>query len=321
MFKRGARVVFAFSDTAGANACLAQAFIIHKEIKCNVACLSNKPIASTLWATSVQVKQQLTEGDLQHADVLFTGTSHPITSGHFELHAIHVAKAKKIYTIAFVDHWTSIAKRFELNGINVFPDEIWLPDEFAKSIALKEGIPEALIRVHVNPYLIYLSSHWKSAYPEKSYTLKLGLSSKKKLIVIAPDPVSLRIQDFDPGFTETTALHDLLGVISQSEVQDRVLILIKAHPLQPLEAIQPVIDQYSSIDLKLITKSDNPELINIADLVVGFYSNFLVEALAMNKPILRYYPGDPTLDPFRHLSRLSPISNPSQALLSLQAIL
>jgi hypothetical protein len=321
MFTKGTQVVFAFSDAAGANACLAQAFIIQKENQCSVSCFSNKSMASTHWTTSVQLKHSIIESDLKQAGVLFTGTSHPTTSDHFELQAIRLAKAKKIHTIALVDHWTNIVMRFNLKGETIFPDEIWLLDDQAKTIAVQEGVPETLIRVKRNPYLVYLSSYWKSAYAEKSYAKKSGISVEKKIIVIAPDPVSLRIQDFNPGFTEITALDDLFDAITQSGIQDRMTVVIKAHPLQPMDVLRTVLDQHSALNVKLITESDNPELINIADLVIGFYSNFLLEAHAMGKPVLRYFPGEPATDPLRHLSQLTPISNRSQALLSLQAIL
>jgi hypothetical protein len=322
MFKRGSRVVFAFSDAAGANACLAQAFIVQQENQCRVACFSNKQPSSLHWQQAVSLKEKLAERDLEGAEILFSGTSHPTTSNYFELDAIRLAKSKNIYTVAFVDHWTNIRMRFDLAGEMVYPDEIWLLDEHAKSIAIKEDLPASLLWIHKNPYLVYLSAHWKSAYPQGGYIKKLNLLSQRKVIVIAPDPITPRIKDFDPGFTEHSAVQDLLHVIYQSEIKNHITILIKAHPLQPKETLGPVLEKYSALglDLKLITESDNPELINIAYLVIGFYSNFLLEAHAMNKPVIRYYPGNPQIDPLRHLTSLPPISNPSQALLTLHSL-
>lgn len=321
MFAKGAQVVFAFSDAAGANACLAQAYILQKENLCTVSCFSNKPVASKHWAVPVQVKQELTETDLQDAKVLFTGTSHADTSGHFELHAIRLARKKGIHTIAFVDHWTSISIRFNLKTETIYPHEIWVPDETAKEMAIKEGIPEELIEVKKNPYLVYLSAHWKSIYPHRTYRKNFAVPLEKKIIVIAPDPISLRLKDFNPGFTETTALEDLLTVLDQTGAYQDSAILLKAHPLQPIETLHAVLHRHANLSVKIVTDSDNPELINIADLVIGFYSNFLLEANAMGKPVLRYFPGNAAVDPFKHLAPLPAISNRSQALLSLQAIL
>lgn len=312
-------VAFAFSDAAAANACLAQAFILKKEFDCEVSLFSNRQRNYSHWNFPIQYIDEVTPAQLQHIDLVFTGTSHPESSGAFELKAIQQSQSKNIHTIAFVDHWTLIRTRFESRDEIVYPDEIWVLDKTAKEIAIKEGIPEKLIRVHQNPFLTYLSSYWKSAYIGKDYTKEIGLPSDKKIIVIAPDPVSLRLKEANPGFTEANALHDLLATLGK--LNKPLTIVLKAHPLQPMEILQPVLDQYSSLGVTILTESNNPELVNIADLVIGFYSNFLLEAHALNKPVLRYFPGNPKLDPLQHFSQLAPISNPSQALLSLQAIL
>jgi len=321
--KERERVVFVFSDAAGANACLAQAFILQKENNCEITCFSNKQnFHEAQWPFLVQLKEKITESDLQNADVLFTGTSHPESSSHFELKAIQLAKSKYLNTIAYVDHWTNISLRFEWNGEMVYPNEVWLPDQMAQTMAIKEGVPEKIIQIRKNPYLAYLASHWKSVYPEKGYAKKLLLPSSKKIIVIAPDPISLRTKDFDPGFTEVSALTALLESIQKSGMQDRVAVVIKAHPLQPVEVLLPALNHFISLGLtlKVLTESNNPELINIADLVIGFYSNFLLEAREMNKSVVRYFPGNSELDPLKHLVDLPSISNASEALLSLQSL-
>lgn len=315
------RVVFAFSDAAAANTCLAQAFIWKREFNSEIIHFSNRRHNIPHWNFPIQYVDQVTQADLQQGDILFTGTSHPESSSSFEVRAILEARKKKIYTIAFVDHWTLIRKRFELDGENILPDEIWVLDETAKTTAINEGIPEKLVHIHKNPFHIYLSSYWKSAYTRKDFAKEIGLSSRNKIVVIAPDPISLRIKDFDPGFTEVSALNDLLSALHKLKILARVVVVIKAHPLQPVELLNPILDQYTSLGLtiKLLTQSDNPELINLADLVIGFYSNFLLEAHAMNKSVIRYFPGNLAVDPLKHLSYLPPISNPSQALLSLQS--
>lgn len=313
------RIAFAFSDAAAAHACLAQAFTLKQEFNCKIVLLSNRQRHFPHWNFPVQYTDHVTESHLRDCDLLFTGTSHPESSDSFEVQAIRTAKTKNIYTIAFVDHWTLIRTRFESGGEIIFPNEVWVLDEIAKSTAIQEGVPEKIIRIHQNPFLLYLATYWKSAYAGKEYATEIGLPSDKKIVVIAPDPVSIRLQHVNPGFTEASALHDLLNALS--ELAKPLTIVLKAHPLQPMEVLHPILNQHSSLRVRVIKESNNPELIHLADLVIGFYSNFLLEAQAMNKPVLRYFPGNLKLDPLQHLTRIPPISNPSQALLSLQAIL
>jgi hypothetical protein len=45
-----------------------------------------------------------------------------------------------------------------------------------------------------------------------------------------------------------------------------------------------------------------PDLVHASDVVLGFFSNLLLEADALGRPVVRYHPGDAALDPLSHLS-------------------
>src|SRR5689334_16494405 len=128
----GNHIAFVFSDQAGANACNALATICKVENKTSVFLFSNK--------RRIEFDTAITD----HApdfrklgiDCVFTGTSHPESSNHFEVDCIKKARSQRIFTISFIDHWTNFKLRFEGLNISQYPDEIWVVDETAKQLAI-----------------------------------------------------------------------------------------------------------------------------------------------------------------------------------------
>ena len=56
--------------------------------------------------------------------------------------------------------------------------------------------------------------------------------------------------------------------------------------------------------------SDINTLIYYSDVVIGFFSNFLIEATIMRKPVIRFFPKEISNDPFSHLA-IGKIAYPS----------
>jgi hypothetical protein len=72
------------------------------------------------------------EDALKDASVLISGTG---WSSPIEHDGRQLAKKLGIYSIAVIDHWVNYRDRFVRNGITVLPDEIWVVDEYALSLA------------------------------------------------------------------------------------------------------------------------------------------------------------------------------------------
>jgi hypothetical protein len=244
-------------------------------------------------------------------DCVFTGTSHPDSSDSYEVNCIKQAKQNKIYVISFIDHWINFKLRFEGLREEEMPDEIWVVDEWARELAIKEQLPANKLVVHENPYHFYLKNYWRSAYSGKKYFNLIDIPEKGFHILFAPDPLSLRMDSHELGFTEAGALATLLDIIEQ--VESEVFVIIKAHPLQPADVLDKVLSKYSLHNYKLIREADNCELINASDLIIGFYSNFLLEAKALNKNLVRFFPGNPHKDLFRNNKNIEgACSNPEE---------
>jgi hypothetical protein len=246
--------------------------------------------------TSFNLKLQVDKPDW-----IFTGTSHPESSGRFELEIIKQAKRLSIPTWAFIDHWTALALRFQDRDGFTWPDKIIVLDDQAKALAIEDGIPNDLLCIHSNPYIDYIEQYWKPSIPANELKNSIGIKDTSATVILyAPDPLSLRNEEEVWGFNEGIVLKDLLEILKDIP---NVVLLIKKHPLQPKGIMEDAILHlgYHHIPVHFIKTINNLELINIADLVIGFYSNFLIEAAALHKKIIRYFPKTGELDPIKHL--------------------
>jgi hypothetical protein len=300
----GKHIAFVFSDAAGANACMALAKMCKKENKIQTSLFSNKKYSSTEFENLTITKVMPSLKSLG-VDCVFTGTSHPHSSEHFEVNCIRNAVKEKIYTISFIDHWVNFKLRF--NGLKTFeyPDEIWVVDETAKQLAVSEGLPEEKIVVKSNPYHYYLKNQWQSKYIDKNYLKNFGIPITGFHILFAPDPLSIRNGKSIAGFTEEDVFKEILLVMA--ELGDDICLIVKCHPLQPMENLMRIHQEYKKRNCFLIKEADAIELINIADIVVGFYSNLLLEAEALGKQVIRYFPGNDEADLLKHKTSLKKV--------------
>lgn len=295
--------IIAFSDPAGAKACLGLAQILKsKQKKTELLLLSNKNYSFySDWNIPVIVTDGFNENLFSgKADWVFTGTSHPDSSRGFELEFIKYAKQHHIPSYSFIDHWTGILIRFLDGARYVFPDQVIVLDEKARRLAIQEGIPGEIISVSNNPYLDYIKTLWK---PDPREQLLLKEFSQKnhldKIILYAPDPLSLRGEEVLWGFNEAVALRDLLVATENKNFS----ILIKKHPLQPENVLEEVVHEFREKDgtVFFVESFKSLDLMYFADVIVGFHSNFLLEANALGKKIIRYFPESLTGDPLSHL--------------------
>jgi hypothetical protein len=293
--------LFLFSDPSGAKSCLALASILKKEsYPGDFELISNKAYDFYAdWDLAVIVNERFDLNNVKNKpDWVFTGTSHPESSKFFEVRQITRAKQLNIHVYSFIDHWINFKLRFEGLLISELPDEIWVVDEEAGKLAIKEGLPEAQIRIRGNPYHYYLKHYWKPKFADKNYLTTLGIPANHFHILFAPDPFSLRGRDKQVGFSEIDALRDLLNIVTL--LNSNMFLVIKLHPLQPEDQIRDLLNASVKINYKLIVDADVPELINSCDLVIGMYSNLLLEAFILDKKVIRYFPGNKNEDLLRH---------------------
>ena len=224
---------------------------------------------------------------------IFTGTSY---TSKLEVKFIKIAKQLEIPTYSFIDHYTSFLDRFNLDGEQVYPDFICLIDDLAKSILHQKKIEVPAI-ITGNYFHQYLKM-WKPIYTKKEFLEKVGIQlGKKKLCVYGPDPLSniVKFNEFD--FDELEATIQLSKIAE--DLKETHQFILNPHPNQNLEKISKACGSHMFLISQPI---DVNSLIYYAYVVVCFFSNFLVEATILNKPVLRFYLNKEMSDPFEKMN-------------------
>ncbi|MCE7995978.1 MAG: hypothetical protein HEP71_28620 [Roseivirga sp.] len=215
-------------------------------------------------------------------DYLLTGTSY---TSRIELGFIKTINQRKITTAAFIDHYTRFQDRFEMSGEMIYPHQIGVIDEKARGIAHENSLTKhSQIVVTGNFYHQFLEE-WTPAISKAELYDQLGLDIGKKLVVFAPEPLS-NVENARGvfGFDEIETTSGLID--SLSTVSDGINLVLTAHPNQNITLLHPIIEGRLTLNNGRVGVN---ELIHYADMVIGMFSNFLIEAIAMNRPVLRYF--------------------------------
>lgn len=295
--------IIAFSDPAGAKACLAFASILkstNKDITFKI--FSNKQYEFyNNWDIEISVISNEDFIDFSRYSWIFTGTSHPKSSQLFELKLLQKASRQQINTYSFVDHWTNFLIRFQdENGSCYFPDNILVLDDYAIELAVKDGLPRKNVRKIENPYLTYVKNYWISDISFSDFSLKFNIPASKTIVLYAPDPISLRNDKGTMGFDEITVLKELLFIFRQ---KPNLFLIISLHPLQKTEQIESILIDFNIDNVFIDTKKiNNLDVISHSDIIIGFYSNFLLEADKLGKKVYRYFPENADKDYLKHLN-------------------
>jgi hypothetical protein len=289
------RGLFVFSDPGGAKPVLSLAKSLESNLDfCKIVSDRSysffKDFNLEVSDSNLTVESEI---QLTQPDFLFVGTSY---TSNIELRYVKEATRLGIKSFAFVDHWTSFKERFVLNDQTVYPSVILVIDEIAKNKALEVGIPERLIEVFGNPYHQFIGQ-WKPSISKTKFFSQLGFNIEgKKFITYAPDPLSNVNGELIYGFDEVSATKKFVECLQNLE--DDFVILLKVHPNQSINRIKNVIGKPIVL---LPDNIDTNSLMYYSDLVVGFFSSFLIEASIMNKPVLRFLIDGYQKDPFESM--------------------
>lgn len=287
------KTLFVFSDPGGAKPMLALASNYRKE---DILIISDRR-----YAFYKDFGLDVTSFNGEPADLIdrfspvkvITGTSY---SSDIEKRFIAAAKQRKVPVASFIDHWTSFLARFYADGGYVFPDEIWVLDERAAALGIREGLPPAVIKITGNPYHKYLAS-WQPLIQRDALSAVFGvdLPSSKPYIVYAPDPLSNVNGGETFGFDELMATKELVKL---TRGIDRYNFVLKPHPNQDIDRLLPLLDENW---LVVSAQSDSNTLIYYSTAVIGFFSSFLIESLLMGKKVYRFLGPETKYDPLKEM--------------------
>jgi hypothetical protein len=297
MHKKKEKIIFVFSDPGGAKPIMSLAELIDK----NDYILVSDRYYSFYNEFDVDVTILETGFDSlidnYKPDIIFTATSY---KSDIEKKFLQIASLRNIKTISFVDHWTSIVERFQYQNVIYLPSVLQVIDNRAKEIAVQQGLPTDIIEIVGNPYHERLKN-WKPTQSKISFLKEIGINeNQSKLVVYAPDPLSNVNGKDSFGFDEIMATNKLVELFQNNNIPN-CIVLIKTHPNQNIQLIQEAILNQSAFVLLPESISAN-STIYFADVILGFFSSFLLEANILNKTIYRYLPFGIKQDPIKELN-------------------
>jgi len=219
------------------------------------------------------------------SDFVLTGTS---SYSPLEKMAIAASKQYGIRVASFLDHWTNYKIRFRLDNKLILPNELWVGDKYAFSIA-KRHFPVNKIKLVPNPYFEEIKN-------EISKLQCLSPKNKKYRILYVCDPIkdSEKIYHNDSsflGYDEFEALEYFLNHIHKIFLEGKIeKILIRPHPSEHNKKYLYVIDRYKDLPIAISRNKILLHDCSWANVVVGCETMALVVALLANKVIISCIP-------------------------------
>lgn len=218
---------------------------------------------------------------IQNSDTLILGTS---WQSELEKRAFLLAKKNNISKIIVVlDHWIDYKKRLIYKNNFLKPDQIWVVDSFAYSIAKKE-FPDIEI-IHIkNFYLEDIKNKYKR--------YKVNESINNNILFIGDNSSEYqnsKIINEKWNYNEIISLEFFLKNIKSLEIEKPILT-IRPHPSEESFKYLGIINKYKDINIKL---SNNDALIDdllISSIVIGTDSMALFIASYLGMKVISIIP-------------------------------
>jgi hypothetical protein len=221
---------------------------------------------------------------INQADWVLTGTSWP---ADLERRAIQLARQLGKKSISFLDHWGYYLERFKNDGAMVYPDEIWVGDEYALQIA-RRVISDVDIVQKPNPYFEDIEAQLVVLAEDRSEEQK---PEKSILYVSAPLSRYATLKYGDKnywGFTEDTAFRYFMDNISVLNHPTEIVVL-RPHPSEIRSDYEWAVEEYAP-NVRIGGRTDLLTEIHCADIVAGFNSMAMVIGLIAGKRIINALP-------------------------------
>ena len=237
-------------------------------------------------------------------DWVLCGTS---WQSNLEWDAIQEAKKQKRKVVSFLEHWGNYLERFNRNGIEILPDEIWVGDIYAQKIA-RDSFPDTKVKLLENPYLAEVKLLLGRVKPkEKIINQNIALflcENKSEHMLFQHGDVNYL------GYTEHDALQLFIDNMERIDKNISVLI-IRPHPSEKNPE-----EKYAWVKNYPMQKSCNIQFseevsliqdIMDCDIVAGAETMAMVVGLTLEKRVISSIPkkGKKCVLPFSDIEHIS----------------
>lgn len=296
------RGIFVFSDAAGANSILSIIDVLitnDKKPGIDFLVFSDKKgkfdFEKYDFVIKLDFESKLISKYIENfnPDYIYTATSFH----DYEHNWRKISSKKQIYTYGFIDHWIYYKKRFSFDGLTLYPSEVLVINEIAKNEAIKEGIPSDIIKVVGNPYYEKVKKY-KPIYSKSSFKKYIGIKNDLKIITYVSENIRDDIIKDDSGnsilgFDEYETLENILitlhRVNQENKNYPKLNLIIKIHPVSCEKKFENILSKFKLdfLNIIVVKNFDSLVLCYYSDFILGMFSNMLIEALLMNKKVVR----------------------------------
>jgi len=222
------------------------------------------------------------------SDWILCGTS---WQSEIEKEAILNAKLLKKKSVSLLDHWVNYRERYIYKGNLNLPDEIWVTDNYAKNLIIKE-FPKVKIRLVKNMYFENMKKKINSI--KLKYQIKKN--TKKNILFLAQNFSETSIFQIPNhkllGYNEHDAINFLLENIDYLGVKINT-IQIRPHPSDKDKKYDWVLKKYPQFKF-INSRLDLIEDIVKSDIVVGCTTMGLAIACLAKKKVISCIPRGPS---------------------------
>lgn len=238
-----------------------------------IPCLAGP--ALTLWRQEYGECRQTELSDAVAASkTLLSGTG---WASHVEHDARRLARRLGIKSIAVIDHWTNYRERFIRDGEEILPDEIWVSDAYAMTMA-ETAFPGIKIVQQPNAYLAHLVQE-----VERIGQSDTTEADDRLLYVLEPIRQAWGASEVEGEFA---ALDYFVENLPRLQLGENTQIRLRPHPSDPLGKYDQWIDRQGN---RRITLDHAPTLaasLAWSTLVAGCQTYAMVIALAAGRKVV-----------------------------------
>jgi len=211
------------------------------------------------------------------------------TSWQSDLECQTICQARDAHkrVVVFLDHWVNYRERFIRWGIEHLPDEIWVGDSYAQTLA-SQIFPNMPIKVVENPYFQDIQHKFKH-FPQTEASTANGL----KILYVCEPIAEHALRKYGDerywGYTEYDALSYFLENLYIFD-QPVEKVIIRPHPSEPPDKYSYVREKFCNLTIDLGGRRTLLEEINQSQVVVGCETMAMVVGLLAQKRVISCIP-------------------------------
>lgn len=204
-------------------------------------------------------------------DFVLCGSSRAAT---LERRAVRRARSAGVRCAVWLDHWVNYPMRFELDGVSVLPDEVWVCDEHAAALA-RAGLPGADVRLKGNPYLADFAAEVHARERES----RSGVVDAERILYVT-----------EPNAVATEGLEKYLRYLARREGGE-VELRLRTHPAEAPDKYDILLDRHAA-GLKHEVSADATLAQDVAwaDTVVGLDTMAMFAAVHAGRRVMSALP-------------------------------